>query len=205
MQLSELRDYCKRRKWQVSKEYVERGWSGAALNRPQLKKLMADASQRKVDCILVWKLDRFSRSMLHLHEQLQTLRSAGVRFIATSQNIDTDESNPTSRLLLNILAAIAEFERELIRERTVAGVRAYVRAYDEGRVGRNQERQSKTGKNRPHGRPRRVFDREDVKLMMRQGVTVRDIAKRLHIGLGTAFRAVAACSKNLSNDSTVSR
>ena len=198
MQLAELRDYCKRRKWIVSKEYVERGWSGAALNRPNLKKLMEDASQHKMDCIIVWKLDRFSRSMLHLHEQLQTLRSAGVRFIATSQNIDTDESNPTARLLLNILAAIAEFERELIKERTVAGVRAYRRDYNEGRVGRNKERKSHTGKNLPHGRPRRIVDREDIKQMLRQNLSIRDIARRLQISVGTAFTLVRSVQKTCS-------
>jgi len=156
---------------------------------------MEDASQHRFDCVLVWKLDRFSRSMLHLHEQLVMLRSAGVRFIATSQNLDTDESNPTSRLLLNILAAIAEFERELIRERTVAGIRAYQRAYDSDQVGRNRERQSHTGKNRPHGRPRRIVDRQEVAMMARLGMSVRDIAKRLKIGRGTAHRLVLGVPK----------
>lgn len=195
MQLSELRDYCKRRKWMVAKEYVDRGWSGTSRNRPQLQKLMEDASQHKCDCVLVWKLDRFSRSMLHLHEQLLMLRSAGVRFIATSQNIDTDESNPTSRLLLNILAAIAEFERELIRERTVAGIRSYKKAYDEGRVGRKKEVQSKTGKNQPHGRPRRIVDRMEIQMMLREGLSIRDIARRLKIGIGTAHRAAQVFHK----------
>jgi DNA invertase Pin-like site-specific DNA recombinase len=84
---------------------------------------MRDAAQRKFDCVLVWKIDRFGRSVLHLNQQLAALSSYGVRFIATSQSLDTDRSNPTSRLLLQILARFAEFEREMIRERTLMGLR----------------------------------------------------------------------------------
>ena len=67
---------------------------------------MADAAQHKFDCVPVWKLDRFGRSVLHLNQQLAALTSYGVRFIATSQGLDTDQSNPTSRLLLQILASV---------------------------------------------------------------------------------------------------
>jgi hypothetical protein len=74
--------------------------------------------------VAVSKIDRFGRSVLHLNQQLAALMSRGVRFIATSQSLDTDEKNPTSRLLLQILASVAEFEREMIRERTLSGIRA---------------------------------------------------------------------------------
>ena len=93
---------------------------------------MRDASQRKFDCVLVWKIDRLGRSVLHFNQQLAALSSYGVRFISTSQSLDTDQSNPTSRLLIplarvfrdvQILASVAEFEREMIRERTLAGLR----------------------------------------------------------------------------------
>ena len=100
---------------------------------------MADAAKRKFDCIAVYKIDRFGRSVLHLNQQLAALTSYGVRFIATSQSLDTDEKNPTSRLLLQILASVAEFEREMIRERTLSGIRA---AQAAGKV---------------VGRPKRVF------------------------------------------------
>jgi len=83
---------------------------------------MRDAAQHTFDCVLVWKIDRFGRSVLHLNQQLAALSSNGVRFIATSQSLDTDRSNPTSRLLLQILASVAEFEREVIRERTLMGL-----------------------------------------------------------------------------------
>jgi DNA invertase Pin-like site-specific DNA recombinase len=118
MQLRELREYALRRGWTVSGEYVDTGWSGAKASRPELDRLMRDAGQRAFDVVLVWKLDRFGRSVLHLNQQLTALTSYGIRFISTSQALDTDQSNPTSRLLLQILASVAEFEREMIRDRT---------------------------------------------------------------------------------------
>jgi putative DNA-invertase from lambdoid prophage Rac len=189
LQLSELRDYCTRRGWDIAGEYVDSGWSGIKSQRPELLKLMRDAAAHKFGCVLVWKLDRFSRSMVHLNEQLATLRSAGVRFIATSQNIDTDESNPTSRLLLHILAAVAEFERELIRERTLAGVQNYRRMFAAGRIGK--ERCSRSGKNRAHGRPKVVFDRLHVAELGAAGLSIRAIAAKLGLSKGTVERALS--------------
>lgn len=86
---------------------------------------MRDAVEHRFGCVCVYKLDRFGRSVLNLSQSLALLESYGVRFIAVSQGIDMDQSNPTSRLLLNILASVPAFELELIRERTVAGVRAH--------------------------------------------------------------------------------
>src|SRR5438270_855542 len=124
MQLRELRDYIARREWKNGGEYIDTGFSGSKASRPALDRLMADAAQRKFDCIVVYKIDRFGRSDLHLNQQLAALTSYGVRFIATSQSLDTDERNLTSRLLLQILASVAEFEREMIRERTLSGMKA---------------------------------------------------------------------------------
>ena len=121
MQLRELRDYISRRGWQSAGEYIDTGFSGSKASRPALDRLMADAAQRKFDCIVVYKIDRFGRSVLNLNQQLALLTSYGVRFIAVTQSIDTDEKNPTSRLLLQILASVAEFEKEMIRERTLSG------------------------------------------------------------------------------------
>src|SRR5207302_53730 len=101
--------------------------------------------KRRLDAVLVWKLDRFGRSLVHCVGTIQELASFGVRFLAVSQGLDTDESNPASKLLMHILAAVAQFERELIRERVAAGMR------------HAKERGTRSG--RPIGRPRRVFDR----------------------------------------------
>src|SRR5215510_6521682 len=117
MQLRELRDYAAARKWPFHAEYVDAGWSGAKANRPELSRLMQDARKRRFDAVLVWKLDRWGRSVADSIKSIQELVSLGVRFIAVTQNIDTDESNPMARFLLHIMAAFAELEPELIRER----------------------------------------------------------------------------------------
>jgi putative DNA-invertase from lambdoid prophage Rac len=194
LQLTELREYVKRRGWEIAGEYVDTGWSGAKAQRPQLLKLMKDATAHKVDCVLVWKLDRFSRSMMHLNEQLAALNSAGVRFIAVTQSIDTDQSNPTSRLLLHILGAVAEFERELIKERVNSGVQTYRKAYAAGRIGAGG-RCSRSGKNRAHGRPKAVFDRQRAADMVRGGMGMRAVAKALGVGLATVSRELKAFQK----------
>ncbi len=121
-QVEELRRYALARGWEITGEYVDQGVSGAKASRPALNRLMADAAARRFDAVAVWKLDRFGRSIQHLVSAVADLTSAGVRFVAVTQGIDTDQSNPTGRLLFNILASIAEFERELIKERISIGV-----------------------------------------------------------------------------------
>ena len=151
---------------------------------------MHDVGQRKFDVILCWKLDRFGRSLLHCKSALQELQAYGVRFIATSQNIDTDESNPASRFLLHILMAAAEFERELIRERSMAGLKRYRGQYAAGKVGK--EVHSRSGKDLPVGRPRRTFDRHQVFHLRTRGLSYRQIARQMRIGEGTVRRVLAA-------------
>src|SRR3989441_13326961 len=181
LQLAELREYIRRHGWENTVEYVDTGWSGAKASRPEFDRLMKDASQREFDAILCWKLDRFGRSLLHCKTALQDLQAHGVRFIATSQNIDTDESNPAARFLLHILMAAAEFERELIRERSMAGLKRYRGQEAAGKVGK--EIHSRSGKDLPVGRPRRFFDRQQVFQLRAKGLSYRQIAMR--IGEGT--------------------
>src|SRR5215469_18720728 len=103
MQLRELREYITRRCWQNGGEYIDTGFSGSKASRPALDRLMADAARRKFDAIAVYKIDRAGRSVLHLTQLLATLESYGIRFVAISQGIDIDASNPTSKLLTGIL------------------------------------------------------------------------------------------------------
>ena len=114
--------------------------------------------------------------MPHFVSSAQELRSLGVRFIAVTQGIDTDESNPTSRLMLNLLAAFAEFERELIVERTRAGLQ---RARREGRIG---------------GRKRLVVDRTKVVELDADGMTMREIGDELGISAATVCRILKAAA-----------
>jgi DNA invertase Pin-like site-specific DNA recombinase len=134
---------------------------------------MKDARQRRFDIVMVWKLDRWGRSLVQSLQSVQELASMGVRFVATTQNIDTDESNPMSRFMLHIFGAFAEFEREMIRERVCAGVR-------------NAKRKGKQ-----LGRKRVVFDRSRARDMQLAGASVRDIASALQVGRGTVHRFLA--------------
>jgi putative DNA-invertase from lambdoid prophage Rac len=188
MQLAELREYIRRHGWEIAGEYVDTGWSGAKASRPEFDRLMRDAAQRRFDAILCWKLDRFGRSLLHCKTALQHLQAHGIRFIATSQNIDTDESNPAARFLLHILMAAAEFERELIRERSMAGLKRYRGLYGAGKVGK--EVHSRSGKDLPVGRPKRIFDRQKVFDLRSRGLSYRQISRALKIGEGTVRRVL---------------
>jgi len=175
IQVRELTEYLQRRGWELAGTYQDT-MSGAKATRPGLDKLMADAQQRRFDAVLVWKLDRFGRSLVHCVSGIQELSSLGIRFIATSQGLDTDESNPASKLLMHILAAVAQFERELIRERVSAGMR---NAKSKG---------TRSGK--AIGRPRRVSDREEVLRLRQDGVSMAQIARQMQVGVGTVARVL---------------
>lgn len=158
---------------------------------------MEDAGKRRFDVVLVWKLDRFGRSLLNCKTALQELQSHGVRFITTSQNIDTDESNPAARFFPHLPMSAAEFERESIRERAQAGLKRYRQDYGAGRVGKKAR--SRSGKNLPVGRPRRVFDRERVAALRAHGLSDRRIASRLGLGDGRVLRAQKARTEPRQN------
>lgn len=101
MQPRELREYAARQGWTVDGEYIDHGVSGANADRPALKSLMSDARLKRFSAVVVWKLDRFGRSVQQLIENVQTLDALGVRFVAPNQAIDTDQLNPAGRLLLH--------------------------------------------------------------------------------------------------------
>lgn len=162
-QLKEIREYLSRMGWENAGEFVDTGFSGSKASRPALDQLMKDSSLRKFDCVVVYKLDRFGRSVLHLNQQLAILESLGIRFVAISQGIDTDSKNPTSRLLLHILSSVAEFERELIKERTLCGIR------------------SAKAKGKTLGRPKRIFQRAEVVRLRDEGMSWRKIAEQLGV------------------------
>jgi DNA invertase Pin-like site-specific DNA recombinase len=120
-QLVELREYASRRGWQSAGEYVDAGVSGSKDSRPSLNRLMAHAQQRRFDAILVWKLDRFGRSLKHLVTAIAELEALGVTFVSLKDNWDL--TTPSGRLMFQIVGAMAEFERSLIAERIRAGMR----------------------------------------------------------------------------------
>jgi DNA invertase Pin-like site-specific DNA recombinase len=173
-QLTALREYAHACGWEIQGEYVDNGISGTKSSRPAMNRLLDAARKQQLDGIAVWKIDRWGRSMPHFVASVQQLRELGVRFIAITQGIDTDESNPAARLMLNLLAAFAEFERELIVERTRAGLK---RANQAGRFG---------------GRPRRVVNHIELIEMHSQGATLREIGECLGISPATTMRILKA-------------
>jgi DNA invertase Pin-like site-specific DNA recombinase len=168
MQLRELREYAGHRGWQITETYTDAGVSGSQDSRPALDRLMADACQRRFDAVLVWKLDRFGRSLRHLVNSLAELEALGVAFVSLRDNLDL--STPSGRLMFQIIGAMAEFERALIQERVRAGLR------------------NARAKGRQIGRPKVEVDHDRVVALRASGASWREIAKELGVGVGTAYR-----------------
>src|SRR5216683_325530 len=122
MQLAELREYCARRGWEIVGEYVDAGVSGARERRPELDRMLITCKRRQVDAVVVYRYDRFARSLRQLVNALCEFNELGVQFISLHEGVDT--STPNGRLVFGIFASIAEFERELIRERVRSGIAA---------------------------------------------------------------------------------
>ena len=120
MQLTELREFAAKRGWQLAGEFVDVGVSGSKDSRPQLDAMMRLAQSRKLDVIAVWKLDRFGRSLRHLVDSLEELKAVGCTFVSLRDNLDL--TTPAGRMMFHVIGAMAEFERELIRERVRAGL-----------------------------------------------------------------------------------
>jgi DNA invertase Pin-like site-specific DNA recombinase len=171
-QLLELRRYVEVRGW-TAKEYVDEGVSGAKDRRPALDQLLADAKRRRFDVLVCWRLDRLGRSLKHLITLLDDLQALGVAFVSLAEGIDA--TTPAGKLQMHILGAIAEFERERIRERVLAGLR---RARAQGRR---------------LGRPRKAPAPISV-----PGGTVREAARLWDVSKSTAARWIAAGKTGIS-------
>ena len=178
MELHELRQYAAKRGWEVFAEYVDTGFSGAQASRPRLDQLLRDARLRKFEAVLVWKLDRWGRSVAHCVRSIQELVSLGIRFLSPTESIDTGADSPMSKFLLHLFAAFAEMERGIIRERVCAGVRAA------------------KAKGTRLGRPRRVFRRDEALKLRAEGMSWRNVAQALNLPMSTVIDACRPCSEN---------
>jgi len=178
MQLSDLREHASRRGWEIAGEYVDEGVSGSKESRPALNRLVTDAHQRKFDLVLVWKIDRFGRSLKHLVNALADLDAYGVTFASLKDNLDL--STPSGRLMFQIVGAMAEFERALIQERVKAGLH-------------NARRNGKK-----LGRPRRAVDLDRIARMKAEGRSLRSIAEKLGVGYGAVRMRLAAGERKTS-------
>ena len=169
VQLQDLRRFAGQR-FTLHREYIDVGVSGAQRNRPELAMLMKDARKRLFDVVLVWKFDRFARSLKHLIESLDDFSSLGIDFVSNTEGVDT--TTPSRQLLFHIVGAVAQFERDLIAERVRAGL-AHARA-----MGKHI------------GRPRAAVDVDAVRGLRFNGESLRNIAKTLGIPVSRVRRAL---------------
>ena len=177
-QLNELREYCARRNWTNVTEYCDT-ISGCKFSREGLDRLMADVRRSKVDVVVCFKLDRLGRSLPHLAQIVGELTNNRVALVCPSQGIDTSGLNPASQLQLNILMAIAEFERSIIQERVSAGLRAA------------------KAKGVKLGRPSTLDEHEPaVRALVAKGAGIREIARSLNLPVASAFKLVTKAQKN---------
>lgn len=168
VQLVPLREYTQARGWTIYREYIDNGISGAKERRPALDQLSADAKRRLFDAVLVWRFDRFARSTRHLINALYEFRHLGIVFVSYQENLDT--SSPLGEAMFTIIGAMAQLERDIIRERVKAGV---ARARSRGKS---------------LGRPQKVFHRDQVKKLRAEGASYRQIGKQLGISPALAHR-----------------
>jgi DNA invertase Pin-like site-specific DNA recombinase len=170
-QLLELRAFAAARGWSVT-EFVDHGQSGAKEKRPALDAMLADIRARRVDALVCVKLDRLARSVVHLVAMVREFEVLGVDLVVLDQAIDT--TTPAGRLLFHVLAAISEFERDLIRDRVVAGMR---RARAQGvRI----------------GRPRALVDIRKARTLRTEGKSLREVARLLELAPSTLAARLAS-------------
>lgn len=169
VQLADLRRFASQR-FGRAYEYMDVGVSGTQRRRPHLDALMKDARKRRFDVVLVWKFDRFARSLKHLIDSLEEFRALGIDFISYTEGVDT--TTPSGQLLFHVVGAVAQFERDLIAERVRAGI-AHARAMGK-RI----------------GRPRAQVDVNAVVKLRLQGRSLREIARALDIPVSRVRRAL---------------
>jgi DNA invertase Pin-like site-specific DNA recombinase len=176
-----LRELITQRGWLLTRVYSDRA-SGTKERRPGLDALMADARRGIFDVVLVFRFDRFARSVKQLVLALEEFRSLGIDFISYQESLDT--STPIGRLMFTIIAGMAELERSVIRERIMAGME-YARV-----------RGTKSGK--PVGRPQVIFRRDKARELRDQGLSWRQIARQLGVS-STTVRRVCTQSNETQN------
>jgi DNA invertase Pin-like site-specific DNA recombinase len=175
MQLRELREYVRCRGWRVADEYVDAGVSGVREHRPALDRLIADCRKRLVDAVVVYRYDRFARSLRQLVNALEDFRALGIDFVSLHEGVDT--STPNGRLVFGIFASIAEFERELIRDRVRSGLAAA------------------KAKGKKLGRPRVAVDVSRVAVARASGQSWGEIERELRVSRRTVRRLTGGAGK----------
>ena len=173
VQEAPLRAFIASRGWTVAKVYTDRE-SGRKSDRQALKQLMEAARRREIDVICVWKFDRMSRSTAHFLEIIEELRMLGVDLVSHSQAFDS--TTPMGKFTMTMFAALGELEVETIRERVLAGL--------------DYAKKHGTKSGNAIGRPKRIFNRHEVRELHAQGMSTRAICQQLGLSKGTVGRAL---------------
>lgn len=170
LQSHDLKTYALSRGWLGCPEYIDQGVSGSKDSRPALDRLMNDCRKGKVKTILVWRLDRFSRSIKHLINTIDELERVGCTLVSYKENLDM--GSPTGRLMVHLIAAFAEFERNIIRERVKAGLQ-------------NAKRKGVVLGNKPLTVPH-----DEIVRLRGQGMTIRQIANQVGCSVTPIMRVL---------------
>lgn len=176
MQLAELRALAAARGWEMV-EYIDTG-SGASDRLPERQRLMLDAQRGKLRAVIVWRFDRFARSVRQLVDAFESFRTWNVEFISAHEGIDT--TTPGGRFTFHVFAAIAEFEREIIRERVQAGI--------------DKAKKNGTRSGRPIGRPKKYHevDVKKAKALLDEKHSLSKVSSMMHVPRTTLRRALIA-------------
>jgi len=180
VQLIALRAHTVQRGWQVVEEFVDRGVSGGKERRPALDRLMKTAWAGHFKVVLVWRFDRFARSVKHLVAALETFRSLQVEFVSLQEQLDT--ATPIGQAMFTIIGAMAQLERDIIRERVKAGL----------------ERAKARGIRL--GRPRVPMAAHELVTLREQGLSVGEIARRLRCSRSTVRRYLSTTLAHVGAD-----
>ena len=171
VQTRDLEQFSQARDWQLADSYLDVGISGSKDRRPELDRLMRDAHARKFDVVIVWRFDRFARSVSHLLRALETFKALGIDFVSYSEQMDT--STPAGKMAFTVLGAVAELERSLIVERVRAGLR------------------NARAKGKKLGRPRVAVDASRICRLRAQGHSIREIADELGYSRSLVHKTLA--------------
>jgi DNA invertase Pin-like site-specific DNA recombinase len=175
VQLAALRAHAANRGWDIVEEFVDRGYSGAKERRPALDRMMKAAWSGQFRAIAVWRFDRFARSVKHLIAALEQFRSYKVEFVSLQEQFDT--ATPIGLAMFTIIGAMAQLERDIIRDRVKAGL-------DAARA-----------RGVRLGRPVAEAQPDEVARLRAEGLSFGVIARRLHCSRSTARRRLREASR----------
>ena len=170
LQLSALRSHAANRGWEITEEYVDRGFSGAKERRPALDRMLKEAWAGRFKVVLVWRFDRFARSVKHLISALENFKQLKIDFISLQEQFDT--SSPIGQAMFIIIGAMAQLERDIIRERVKAGLE------------RARAKGVRLGRPLSSARPDQAW------ALKEKGLSLQEIARRLHCSRSTARRKI---------------